>query len=49
MSHHVEPGDIFRRKDSTKMDEQNIEDLRLEYTEIYTKDKDGNVVKIKLY
>jgi hypothetical protein len=49
MSHHVEPGSILKRIGGTKMAEQNIEDLRLEYIEVYTKDKEGNTVKVKLY
>ena len=35
--------------DGTKMAEQNIEDLKLEPVEVYSKDKDGNLIKIKLY
>ena len=43
------PGNIFRRKDTIKMAEKNIEDLKLEYTEVWSRDKDGNLVKVKLY
>ena len=32
-----------------KMAEQNIEDLKLEYTEVWSRDKDGNLVKVKMY
>jgi hypothetical protein len=45
---HVEPGNIFRRKAGTKMAEQNIEDLKLEFTEVWSRDKDGNLVKVKI-
>ena len=31
------------------MAEKNIEDLKLEYTEVWSRDKDGNLVKVKLY
>jgi len=31
------------------MEEQNIEDLGLEPIETWSRDKDGNLVKIKLY
>ena len=31
------------------MAEQNVEDLKLEYKEIWSRDKDGNLVKVKLY
>lgn len=45
MSHHAEPGNIFRRKDSTKMKEEIIEE------EIYITsiDAEGNVTKIRVY
>lgn len=43
------PGNIFRRKAGTKMAEQNIEDLKLDYEEIWSRDKDGNLVKVKMY
>lgn len=45
----MEPGNIFRRKDSTKMEEQSIESLGLEPIETWSRDKDGNLVKVKLY
>ena len=45
----MEPGHIFRRKAGIKMTEQNIEDLKLEYTEVWSRDKDGNLVKVKMY
>jgi len=45
----VEPGNIFRRKAGTKMEELNIEDLGLEPIETWSRDKDGNLVKVKLY
>ena len=31
------------------MAEQSIEDLKLDYEEIWSRDKDGNLVKVKLY
>jgi hypothetical protein len=31
------------------MSEQNIEDLKLEPVEAWSRDKDGNLVKIKIY
>jgi len=31
------------------MAEQSIEDLNLEYEEVWSRDKDGNLVKVKLY
>jgi len=31
------------------MSEQNIEDLKLDYEEIWSRDKDGNLVKVKMY
>lgn len=31
------------------MEEQNIEDLGLEPIEVWSRDKDGNLVKVKLY
>lgn len=31
------------------MAEQNIEDLKLDYEEIWSRDKDGNLVKVKMY
>ena len=32
-----------------KMEEQNIEDLGLKPIETWSRDKDGNLVKVKLY
>lgn len=43
------PGDIFRRKAGIKMEEQNIEDLGLKPIETWSRDKDGNLIKVKLY
>jgi hypothetical protein len=40
MSHHAEPGNIFRRRDITKMTEEILED---EIKEITTVDEDGNI------
>jgi hypothetical protein len=31
------------------MAEQNIEDLGLEPVEVWSRDKDGNLVKVKMY
>jgi len=31
------------------MAEQSIEDLKLDYEEIWSRDKDGNLVKVKMY
>ena len=45
----MEPGNIFKERDGTKMDEPTIEDLGFEPTEIWSRDKDGNLVKINLY
>ena len=47
----MEPGNIFRRKAGTKMEELNklIEDLESEFIETWSRDKDGNLVKVKLY
>jgi hypothetical protein len=42
----VEPGNIFRRKDSIKMPEEILEE---EFVEIKTLDEDGNVVITKVY
>ena len=46
----MEPGNIFRRKDSTKMteEEQALIDS-LEYEEVTKIDKDGNTVTVKVY
>jgi hypothetical protein len=48
---HVEPGNIFRRKAGIKMEELDkiIEDLKLESTEVWSRDKDGNLVKVNMY
>jgi hypothetical protein len=32
-----------------KMEEQNIEDLGLKPIETWSRDKDGNLIKVKLY
>ena len=45
----MEPGITLRKKDGTKMEEQNIESLGLEPIETWSRDKDGNLVKVKLY
>lgn len=45
----MEPGNILKRKAGTKMEEQNIESLGLEPIETWSRDKDGNLVKVKLY
>jgi hypothetical protein len=47
----VEPGNIFKRKAGTKMEELNklIEDLESKFIETWSRDKDGNLVKVKLY
>jgi acid phosphatase family membrane protein YuiD len=47
----VEPGNIFRRKAGTKMEELNklIEDLESKAIETWSRDKDGNLVKVKMY
>lgn len=47
----MEPGNIFKRKAGTEMEDLNkiIEDLKLEYTEVWSRDKDGNLVKVKMY
>ena len=45
----MEPGNIFKRIGGIKMTEQNVEDLKLEYTEVWSRDKEGNLVKVKLY
>jgi nitrate reductase NapAB chaperone NapD len=49
----VEPGNIFKRKDSTKMAtvSSDIKDViaELDYVEIIKKDKDGNLVVKKVY
>jgi hypothetical protein len=47
----VEPGNIFKRIGGTKMEELDkiIEDLKLESTEVWSRDKDGNLVKVKMY
>ena len=45
----MEPGITLRKKDGTKMEEQNIEDLKLEPVEAWSRDKDGNLVKMKIY
>ena len=47
---HVEPGNIFRRKDTTKMTEQEQALLdSLEYEEVTKIDKDGYAVTVKVY
>lgn len=45
----MEPGNIFKRKAGTEMAEQSIEDLKLDYEEVWSRDKDGNLVKVKMY
>ena len=45
----MEPGNIFKTKDGIEMTEQNIEDLGLEPIETWSRDKDGNLVKVKMY
>ena len=50
MSHHVEPGDIFRRRDSIEMEDRSEElAASLEYVEVLTEDEDGNVIVKKVY
>ena len=45
------PGNIFRKKDGTKMIEDRSEELAesLDYVEIKTLDEEGNVVVTKVY
>ena len=49
----MEPGNIFKRKDTTKVAtvSSDIKDViaELEYVEIIKKDKDGNLVVKKVY
>ena len=46
----MEPGNIFRRKDSTKMTEQEQALLdSLEYEEVTRIDKNGNAVTVRVY
>jgi hypothetical protein len=47
----VEPGNIFKRRAGTKMEELNklIEDLESKAIETWSRDKDGNLVKVKMY
>ena len=45
----MEPGNIFRRKAGIKMEELSIEDLGLEPIETWSRDKDGNLVKVMMY
>ena len=47
----MEPGNIFNRKAGTKMEDLNkiVEDLKLDYQEVWSRDKDGNLVKVKMY
>jgi hypothetical protein len=47
----VEPGNIFRRKAGTRMEELNklIEDLESKAIEAWSYDKEGNLVKVKMY
>jgi hypothetical protein len=45
----VEPGNIFRRKAGTKMEEITIEDLGFKPVETWSRDKDGNLVKVNMY
>ena len=46
----MEPGNIFRRKDTTKMTEEEQELLdSLQYEEITKVDKDGNISTVKVY
>jgi len=42
---HVEPGSIFRRKDTTKMTEETTQE---EIKRIYDRDENGNIVKNQL-
>jgi hypothetical protein len=42
----VEPGNIFRRKDTTKMTEEVLEE---DFVEIWTTDENGKPVKVKVY
>jgi hypothetical protein len=46
---HGLTGKSINHTEEDKMPEQNIEDLNLEYTEVWSRDKDGNLVKVKLY
>ena len=48
---HVEHGNIFRRKDTTRVLNEEDQALldSLEYKEITKIDKDGNVVTVKVY
>ena len=45
------PGNIFKRMVGIKMSELDraIEELGLEYIEVYTTDKDGKPIKTRLY
>ncbi len=47
----MEPGNIFKRRAGTKMEELNklIEDLESKAIETWSRDKDGNLVKVKMY
>ena len=45
----MEPGNIFKRIGGIEMEEQNIEDLGLEPIETWSRDKDGNLVKVMMY
>ena len=47
---HVEPGNTFRRKAGTKLENKNEElAASLEYVEVLREDEDGNVIVKKVY
>lgn len=51
MSHHVEPGNIFKRIGGTRMlsgKEQELLDS-LEYEEVTYRDEEGNIIIKKVY
>jgi hypothetical protein len=46
----VEPGNIFKRTGGIKMEDRSQELLdSLEFVEVLTKDKDGNLITKKIY
>ena len=51
MSHHVEPGNIFKRIGGTRMSYEKEKPLldSLEYEEVAYRDEEGNIIVKKVY
>ena len=48
---HVEPGNIFKKRDGTKMLNEKEQELldSLEYEEVTYRDEEGNIIVKKVY